>query len=80
MAAVGIYEERKKKVRHTENDCVGCPQGCIHCGRNVDYEVIECDECGKTIMSEDDLAKEGGKDYCHECYDKLFGEEEEDEE
>ena len=79
IVAVVIYEERKKEVsRYLENDCVGCPQGCAHCGRNVGYYVYECDECGKTIMSEDDFYQEDGKDYCGECYSKLF-EEEEDE-
>lgn len=33
---------------HIENDCVGCPQGCIHCGRKNGYYVLDdlvCDEC-----------------------------------
>ena len=30
----------------TENNCVSCPMGCIHCGK--EHEVVYiCDECGE---------------------------------
>lgn len=28
-----------------ENTCVGCPQGCIHCGRDGYYPIHACDRC-----------------------------------
>lgn len=51
-------------MRYMQNDCVGCPQGCISCGRRRDYLVIECDECGiwNEVMYEYE-----GKDYCESC-------------
>ena len=55
-----------------ENDCVGCPQGCIHCGREDDYWVWECDRCGKATTEYDDFIHENGKDYCSDCYDKIY--------
>ena len=64
--------------RYKDNLCVGCPQGCISCGRNRDYEIVECDICGKTITDEYDFHEHEGKDYCDKCYDKML-EEEEDE-
>lgn len=52
----------------TENNCVGCPQGCIHCGRSR-QEVIKCDgyRC-------DEYAKYfiDGEDYCEECARQLM--------
>ena len=55
----------------TENDCVGCPQGCIHCGRERSYYVWYCDECGKVTYKQDDfIHTEDGKDYCHSCYER----------
>lgn len=32
-----------------ESDCVGCPQGCINCGRQDGYLVLECDVCKDTV-------------------------------
>lgn len=49
-----------------ENDCVGCPQGCIHCGRQYDYYVFECERCGKTSSEEYDYIHDGDNDYCKE--------------
>lgn len=63
---------------HVENDCVGCPQGCIRCGRQYDYYVWECDECGNQFYSEDEVVRINGKDYCDRCYERIFEEEEEE--
>ena len=56
-------------MRYTTNDCVGCPQGCIGCGRQRSYQVIECDECGdwNEVMYEVE-----GKDYCESCLFELW--------
>lgn len=59
---------------YKQNDCVGCPQGCINCGRNRDYIVWECDECSCTTTEETDFEHIGYKDYCRECYEKLMEE------
>lgn len=56
--------------RSVENDCVGCPQGCIHCGRNKDYVLITCDFCEEQIVYEDinDVKKVLDKyDICNGC-------------
>ena len=66
--------------KYLTNDCVGCAQGCGYCGRDQNYYVFECDECGKETISEDDFIMLDGKDYCWECYNKLFEEEEEEDE
>jgi len=62
-------------MKRIENDCVGCPQGCIHCGRERDYIVWECDECGELMYSEDEVEEVDGKDFCSDCYEKLYEEE-----
>lgn len=58
---------------HYENDCVGCPQGCVNCGRKQSYPVWECDKCGKTSYTGEDIYKKLGEHYCEECYYKEFG-------
>jgi hypothetical protein len=46
-----------------ENDCVGCPQGCINCGRKY-VEHFYCDKCGE----EDTLYESyNGEQLCKEC-------------
>lgn len=51
-------------MREVENECVGCPQGCIHCGRD---EVVHfyCDECG-----EEDVLRQVDNDtqLCPDCF------------
>lgn len=60
-----------------ENDCVGCPQGCIKCGRHIDYYVFECDgNCGKISTREEDFIHDGEEDYCPECFERIFGKDE----
>ena len=34
-----------------EDDCVGCPQGCIHCGRKHTPHFY-CDKCGEEFEPE----------------------------
>ena len=45
-----------------ENDCVGCPQGCINCGRKY-VEHYYCDECG----DEAKLYEVEGMQLCRDC-------------
>lgn len=47
-----------------ENNCVGCPQGCINCGLQHD-EVHYCDICGDVIVEES--AQSYDFDCCWEC-------------
>ncbi len=63
---------------YKENYCVGCPQGCGHCGRDKDVWIWECDICGETFYEEDEVTRINGKDYCNRCYEKEFEEEDED--
>ena len=61
---------------YKENSCVGCPQGCISCGRNRDYWVFQCDICGEVFYEEDEVTRINGRDYCNRCYEREFEEEE----
>lgn len=66
-------------MRDLENDCVGCPQGCGGCGRDKSYYLWTCDECGTTTTDYYDFHHESdGKDYCSDCYCKLFEDDEEE--
>lgn len=48
-----------------ENDCVGCPQGCIHCSKGDSYYyAMYCDECGRSV---EDLFLYGDKQICNDC-------------
>lgn len=47
------------------NDCVGCPQGCINCGRkHAKYVYLVCDECGEEFG---ELYKHNGQELCEGC-------------
>lgn len=61
------------RMRITENDCVGCPQGCSHCGRDISHNVWECDRCYKTTIDQDEFYHGKEHDYCPECYKELYG-------
>lgn len=52
----------------TENNCVDCPQGCIHCGRRH-QKVVKCDG-----FCCDNYAKYciDNEDYCEECARQLM--------
>lgn len=45
-----------------ENDCVGCPQGCINCGRKRTPHYY-CDKCG----TEETLYHTEDGDFCADC-------------
>lgn len=67
-------------MRYREDMCVGCPphMGCLGAGcPNRNVLICECDECGDDI-DPDDAIEADGKDYCPECYKKLFEEDEDD--
>lgn len=46
-----------------EDNCVGCPQGCISCGRKHQL-VFECDGCGEQGST---LYEFDGEQLCAEC-------------
>ncbi len=50
----------------TENYCVGCPQGCIHCGRDRDVRVYACDDC-ETTLWDDEIYVINDKMLCRDC-------------
>lgn len=54
-----------------ESDCVGCPQGCINCGRSEKKPRAEmiCDECG---YEDEVLYKVDGQEVCIDCVKKLY--------
>lgn len=55
-----------------ENLCVGCPQGCISCGRKHVF-VCYCDDCGKDIEYDEKLYLDAeGYELCQDCYLKQF--------
>lgn len=56
---------------YRENDCVGC-ETCMNCGRNRNYYIWECDECGYTSEDKTEFRCVGGKDYCTDCYKELM--------
>ena len=58
-------------MRYRDNDCVGCPQGCVHCGREHGYTVIACDKCGEDIAP---IYEYDGKELCMDCIIQGYGE------
>ena len=57
-----------------DNQCVMCPQGCVHCGRDVDRKIYFCDECGTTIDYGENLYIYEGEELCLECDKAKFNE------
>ena len=57
------------EIRTVQNDCVGCPQGCIHCGRDKNYVVIiyECDRC-KVDSTDEPIYETQYGQLCVNCY------------
>jgi hypothetical protein len=49
-----------------ENHCVGCPQGCINCGRKH-AEVYKCDSCGSYAEYRFE-----GEDLCEDCAEDVL--------
>ncbi len=54
-----------------DSDCVGCPQGCVHCGRG-EYEVYYCDKCGD--YTKELFVGKNGEELCWDCYKDQFEE------
>ena len=46
-----------------ENECVGCPQGCVHCGRDKTQHLY-CDRCGE---DSEELYVFDGEELCEDC-------------
>lgn len=62
-------------MRTWENDCVGCPQGCVPwCSKKSDYQVIWCDKCGEQVELKD-VIEIDDKEYCPDCYKEMEDEE-----
>lgn len=51
-----------------ENECVGCPQGCIHCGRDK-VKHFYCDRCNDDVET---LYLYGHDELCEECLLEMF--------
>lgn len=49
-----------------EDECVGCPQGCINCGRRH-VTRLYCDECETEVSEPSDLRWFDGKQLCEKC-------------
>lgn len=56
-------------MRKVDNFCVGCPQGCIYCGRkHVVHYICDSEDCdADTIDGETKLYEYMGKQYCRSC-------------
>lgn len=57
-----------------EDNCVGCPQGCVGCGRDHE-EVHYCDKCKTYSDGWNPLyVGENGEELCRDCYKEQFNE------
>ncbi len=54
-------------MRRYENDCVGCPQGCINCGRKSVLHLY-CDRCEEEV--ETLYTIDGNEELCEDCLKK----------
>jgi hypothetical protein len=54
-----------------EDDCVGCPQGCINCGRKH-VHVYYCDRCD--AENEPLYEADNGEEVCWDCYKEQYTE------
>lgn len=54
-----------------EDDCVGCPQGCIHCGRDHAAHYY-CDKCGRESNWDDMHRDLDGGMICRDCLFELY--------
>ena len=52
-------------MKRFENDCVGCPQGCINCGRKH-VACWYCDDCGDAC-DPDELYDYDDEELCEYC-------------
>lgn len=56
------------------DDCLNCETCYGHCRYREKYWLYHCDVCGKPLY-EEQVISEYGKDYCEECYEKEFEDE-----
>ena len=60
------------KIKYdVDNNCVSCPQGCIHCGRG-NYMVpiaVQCEYCGE---DQEEVYDTPDGYYCKECLTEAF--------
>jgi len=56
-------------MRKIISECVGCPDGCRHCGLDR-VEVLACDNCG--AEGTDIYSVDGAGEYCEECAKKIM--------
>ena len=56
-----------------ENECVGC-ETCANCGRDRDYRVYYCDNCGDNASEDNPLYVFEGQELCWDCYKAKFNE------
>lgn len=61
-----------------DNFCVGCPQGCINCGRNKDVRVLDYLQCDKCGSEANELYDVYGEQLCDDCALKQFNKIDED--
>ena len=54
-----------------EDNCVGCPMGCIHCGRSHQH-VYYCDRCD--TENEPLYEADNGDEVCWDCYKEQYTE------
>ena len=56
-----------------ENNCVGCPQGCAHCGRSH-QSVVKCDANGCDHYAKYQMTDNCGnsEDYCEDCFKEFL--------
>lgn len=72
MAIGGMIKNRERGNMgfRIEDNCVGCPMGCINCGRRHQH-VYYCDHCEDYT---DELYEYEGQELCWECYKSMFNE------
>ena len=56
-------------MRKVISECVGCPDGCRHCGLDR-VEILACDVCG--AEGEELYSIDGAGEYCEECAKKIM--------
>lgn len=59
------------KIEYVD-DCVGCPQGCINCGRRNSYiELYFCENCGDQT-DKLYIPKDSDAEFCEDCFKELY--------
>lgn len=75
MAIGGMTRNRERENMgfRIEDNCVGCPMGCINCGRRHQH-VYYCDKCDDYCDGDNPLYEYEGQELCWECYKANFNE------